>query len=287
MNNRWTDLLKKYRQNILGSIGLVILLAFVIIAITAPLIAPHDPHQRYRPMEPPSSTHLLGTNDIGNDIFSELIYGTRISLFIAFFVSAISMVFGTWVGLVAGYYKGIGFFLMRVVDIFLTIPRLPLIILIASFMPPSIWNLILIFLIFGWTMTARIIRSEVMTLKARYYVDATKMLGGSDLYVMLRHILPNVIPLVVVQFIMESIHVILAESGLCLLGLRDPSVRSWGMTLYYAFESPTIYTSNVWMWWMLPPGLCIMFTILGLTFVGYALEEIFNPKLGTGVGVRF
>jgi len=154
-------------------------------------------------------------------------------------------------------------------------------------MPPSIWNLILIFLIFGWTMTARIIRSEVMTLRTRYYVDATKMLGGSDLYIMLRHILPNVIPLVVVQFIMESVHVILAESGLCFLGLGDPIVRSWGMILHYAFECPIIYTSDVWMWWMLPPGLCIMFTILGLTFVGYALEEILNPKLNTGVGVRF
>ncbi len=287
MNNKWAGLLKKYRHNMLGSIGLVILLAFLMIAVFAPLIAPHDPHQRYRPMEEPSLVHLLGTNDIGNDILSEIIYGTRVSLFIAFFVSAISMVIGTWVGLVAGYFDKVGFFLMRIVDIFLTIPRLPLIILIASFMPPSIWNLIIIFLIFGWTMTARIIRSEVMKLRTGYYIDATKMLGGSDLYIMLRHILPNVIPLVVVQFIIESIHVILTESGLCFLGLGDPVVRSWGMILYYAFECPIIYTSDVWMWWMLPPGLCIMFTILGLTFVGYTLEVMLNPKLSTGISMRF
>ena len=278
---------RKYRQNIPGLIGLAILFVFIMIAILSPVIAPHDPYQRYVPMEKPNSVHLLGTNDIGNDILSEIIYGSRVSLFIAFFVSATSMVIGTCLGLVAGYFDKIGFFIMRVVDIFLTIPRLPLIILIASFMPPSIWNLIFIFLIFGWTMTARIIRSEVMTLRARYYVDATKMLGGSDLYIMLRHILPNVIPLVVVQFIIESTHVILAESGLCFLGLGDPIVRSWGMILHHAFECSIIYTSDVWMWWMLPPGLCIMFTILALTFIGYALEEIFNPKLRTGISVRF
>jgi ABC-type dipeptide/oligopeptide/nickel transport system permease subunit len=136
-------------------------------------------------------------------------------------------------------------------------------------------------------MTARIIRSEVLTLRRRYYVDATKMIGGSDFYILWRHILPNVIPLVVVQFIMEAIHVILAESGLCFLGLGDPVARSWGMVFHYAFECPIIYVSDVWMWWMLPPGLCIVFTVLGLTLIGYALEETFNPKLkSSGIGVE-
>ncbi|HIE30871.1 MAG TPA: ABC transporter permease [Methanosarcinales archaeon] len=160
---------------------------------------------------------------------------------------------------------------------------MPPIIVIASFMRPSIWNLIAIFMIFGWTMPARIIRSEVLTLRTRYYIDATKMIGGSDLYILWRHILPNVVPLVVVQFIMEAIHVIFAESGLSFLGLGDPVARSWGMVLHYAFECPIIYVSDVWMWWMLPPGLCIVFTVLGLTFVGYALEETLNPKLKSSV----
>jgi len=251
----------------------------VIVAVLAPYIAPYNPHQMSRPMEHPSSRHLLGTNDIGNDILSEIIYGTRVSLFIAFVVSAISMLVGTSLGLIAGYFDKLGFVIMRVVDIFLTIPRLPLIIVIAASMRPSIWNLIAIFLIFGWTMTARIIRSEVLTLRSRYYIDATKMIGGSDCYILWRHILPNVIPLVVVQFIMEAIHVIFTEAGLSFLGLGDPVARSWGMVLHYAFECPIIYVSDVWMWWMLPPGLCIVLTVLGLTFVGYALEETLNPKL--------
>ena len=266
-------------RKILGSVGLGILAVFVIVAVLAPYIAPYNPHQMFRPMEHPSSRHLLGTNDIGNDILSEIIYGTRVSLFIAFVVSAISMLVGTSLGLIAGYFDKLGFVIMRVVDIFLTIPRLPLIIVIAASMRPSIWNLIAIFLIFGWTMTARIIRSEVLTLRSRYYIDATKMIGGSDCYILWRHILPNVIPLVVVQFIMEAIHVIFTEAGLSFLGLGDPVARSWGMVLHYAFECPIIYVSDVWMWWMLPPGLCIVLTVLGLTFVGYALEETLNPKL--------
>ncbi|MCD6146374.1 MAG: ABC transporter permease [Methanosarcinales archaeon] len=266
-------------RKILGSVGLGILAVFVIVAVLAPYISPYDPHQMSRPMEHPSSRHLLGTNDIGNDILSEIIYGTRVSLFIAFVVSAISMLVGTSLGLIAGYFDKLGFVIMRVVDIFLTIPRLPLIIVIAASMRPSIWNLIAIFLIFGWTMTARIIRSEVLTLRSRYYIDATKMIGGSDCYILWRHILPNVIPLVVVQFIMEAIHVIFTEAGLSFLGLGDPVARSWGMVLHYAFECPIIYVSDVWMWWMLPPGLCIVLTVLGLTFVGYALEETLDPKL--------
>ena len=270
-------------RKILGSIGLAILVVFAIVAVLAPHIAPYDPHQMYGRLEPPSLRHLLGTDNIGNDILSELIYGTRVSLFIAFVVSTISMLVGTSLGLIAGYFDKLGFLIMRVVDVFLAIPRLPLIIVIASFIRPSVWNLIAIFLIFGWLMTARIIRSEVLTLRRRYYVDATKMIGGSDFYILWRHILPNVVPLVVVQFIMEAIHVILAESGLCFLGLGDPVAKSWGMVFHYAFECPIIYVSDVWMWWMLPPGLCIVFTVLGLTFVGYAIEETLNPKLKSSV----
>ena len=157
--------------------------------------------------------------------------------------------------------------------------RLPLIIVIAAFIRPSIWNLIFIFVLFGWPFTARIIRSEVLSLRNRPYVDAARMLGTGDFYILWRHILPNVVPLVIVQLIMEARHVILAESGLSFLGLGDPTAKSWGMILHYAFVYPTIFISDLWKWWMLPAGLCITFTILSLTFIGYALEELVNPRL--------
>lgn len=271
--------LNKYKNNRLGLIGLGILIFFVITAVFAPYIAPYDPDQRYKPMERPKADHLLGTNDVGYDILSELVYGTRVSLFITLFASLVSAFIGTFIGLVAGYFKRFDFFLMRIVDLFLTIPRLPLIIIIAAFMHPSVWNLAFVFIIFEWSITARIIRSEVLTLKNRHYVDTARMFGAGDFYILGRHILPNVVPLVVVQLVFVSRYIILAESGLSFIGLGDPTAKSWGMILHYAFEYPTIFISDVWEWWMLPPGLCIVFTILSLTFIGYALEEIVNPRL--------
>jgi len=268
-----------YKERMLGLIGLGILLFFIVIAVFAPYIAPYDPYAMYKPVEHPNSDHLLGTNDIGQDILSELIYGARVSLFIAFFVSVVSGIIGTALGLLSGYFERSGFFLMRIVDAFLAIPRLPLIIVIAAFMPPSIWNLIFIFVLLGWPITTRIIRSEVLSLKNRPYVDAARMLGARDFYILRRHILPNVVPLIIVRLIMEAGYVVLAESGLSFLGLGDPTVKSWGMILHYSFEYPTIFISDLWKWWMLPAGLCITFTILSLTFIEYALERLVNPRL--------
>ncbi|PXF52641.1 MAG: ABC transporter permease [Candidatus Methanophagaceae archaeon] len=268
-----------YKESRLGLIGLAILLFFVTLAVFAPYIAPYDPHEMFKPMEHPGSDHLLGTNDIGQDILSELIYGARVSLFIAFFVSVVSGIIGTAFGLLSGYFEMFGFFLMRIVDAFLAIPRLPLIIVIAAFMRPSIWNLIFIFIILGWPITTRIIRSEVLSLRTRNYVEAARMVGAPDTYILMKHILPNVFPLLVVRLIIEASHVIIAESSLSFLGLGDPTAKSWGMILHYAFVYPTIFISDLWMWWMLPAGLCITFTILSLTFIGYALEELVNPRL--------
>jgi peptide/nickel transport system permease protein len=271
--------LKEYKNNRLGLVGLGILIFFVVVAIFAPYIAPYDPHQMHKYMERPNSNHLLGTNHIGQDILSELVYGTRVSLFIAFTSSIISTFIGTSFGLIAGYFERFGFYLMRIVDGFLAIPRLPLIIVIAAFMRPSIWNLIFIFVFFGWPITARIIRAEVLSLRNRPYVDAARMLGATDFYILRWHILPNVIPLIVVQLVIESSYLVLGEASLSFLGLGDPTTKSWGMILHYAFEYPTIFISDIWMWWMLPAGLCIVLTILSLTFIGYALEEIVNPSL--------
>ena len=279
MNRNLIAFLKEYRNSMPGLIGLGIMAFFIVPAIFAPCITPYDPHQMYKPLEHPNSDHLLGTNDIGQDILSELIYGSRVSLFIAFFVSIVSAIIGTALGMLSGYFERVGFFIMRIVDAFLAIPRLPLIIVIAAFIRPSIWNLIFIFVLFGWPFTARIIRSEVLSLRNRPYVDAARMLGAHDFYILGRHILPNVVPLIIVQLIIEARHVILAESGLSFLGLGDPTAKSWGMILHYAFEYPTIFISEIWKWWMLPPGLCITFTILSLTFISYSLEELINPRL--------
>jgi peptide/nickel transport system permease protein len=248
------------------------------MAVFAPYIAPYDPHEMYKPMELPGREHLLGTNYIGQDIVSELIYGARVSLFIAFLVSAVSGGIGTALGLLSGYFERFGFFLMRIVDAFLAIPRLPLIIVIAAFMPQYLEYHRHIHYT-GVAITTRIIRSEVLSLRNRNYVEAARMVGARDTYILRKHILPNVLPLLVVRLIIEASHVIIAESGLSFLGLGDPIVKSWGMILHYAFVYPTIFISDIWKWWMLPAGLCIVLTILSLTFIGYALEELVNPRL--------
>jgi ABC-type dipeptide/oligopeptide/nickel transport system permease subunit len=230
----------------------------VLIAVFAPYIAPYDPHQRFESTEHPNPEHLLGTNHVGQDILSELIYGTRVSLFITLFASIAAVGIGILIGLVAGYFKRFDFSLMRLTDLFLTIPKLPIIIIIAAFMLPSVWNLVFVFTIFEWAITARIIRSEVLTLRHRNYVEATRLFGAKDSYILARHIFPYVVPLVFVQLVLVSRYIILAESGLSFIGLGDPTAKSWGMMLHDAFVYPTIFISDLWMWWMLPAGLCIV-----------------------------
>lgn len=263
----------------LSLVGVSILALFALVAILAPHVAPFDPWERGTPMLPPSGKHLLGTNDIGQDLFSELLYGARTSLFIAFFASVASTAIGVSLGLLSGYYSRLGFVAMRVVDVFLLVPRFPLIILIATLLTPSVWNLILIFVIFGWPRTTRIIRSEVLSQRNREYVDGVRMLGAWDPYVIRRYVFPQVLPLALVQFVLEASHVILAESGLSFLGLGDPAAKSWGTMLHYAFEYPAIFVSDVWVRWMLPPGACITLAVLALVFLGHAWEEWANPRL--------
>lgn len=263
----------------LSLVGVSILALLALVAILAPHVAPFDPWERGTPMLSPSGKHLLGTNDIGQDLFSELLYGARTSLFIAFFASVASTAIGVSLGLLSGYYSRLGFVAMRVVDVFLLVPRFPLIILIATLLTPSVWNLILIFVIFGWPRTTRIIRSEVLSQRNREYVDGVRMLGAWDPYVIRRYVFPQVLPLALVQLVLEASHVILAESGLSFLGLGDPAAKSWGTMLHYAFEYPSIFVSDVWVRWMLPPGACITLAVLALVFLGHAWEEWANPRL--------
>jgi ABC-type dipeptide/oligopeptide/nickel transport system permease subunit len=267
------------RRQKLALMGLAILAIFGLLATLAPYLAPCDPKEMFTPMLPPSRLHPLGTNDIGQDIFSELLYGARFSLLIGFLSAAASTAIGLWLGLISGYYDKLGFAIMRMVDIFLAIPRFPLIILMAAFLRPGLKTLVLFFVLFGWSRTTRLVRSQILSERNKEYVDAARLVGASDFRILGRHLLPSAIPIALVRFIMEFQHVILAESGLSFLGLGDPTVKSWGTILHYAFEYPTIFISDVWVRWVVPPGACITLMVLALTFVGFSLEEWSNPRL--------
>lgn len=277
-------LIREYLGMFLGMrtaiIGTVIILIFIFMAIFAPYITPYDPLKlggAEELLQPPSPKHILGTDDMGRDVFSQLIYGSRISLIVGFAAAFISIGIGTLIGLVSGYLGGwVDEVLMRVTDIVMVLPALPLMIVLAALLGRSLFNIILVISIVGWPYSARVIRSMVLSIKERPFIEAAKCLGAGRLYILFKEILPNVVPLVVAEAVLYISSAIYAEAVLSFLGLGDPMSISWGMMLNFAFSSGVM--AYAW-WWVLPPGLSIAFIILGFTFLGNALNDILNPRL--------
>jgi len=273
-----------YRRSKSGLLGLAMLLFFIFTAIFAPFLAPYNPYKRVdRPLLRPSREYLLGTNDIGQDIFSELIYGTRVSLTIGFVAAICTVFIGTLIGVVSGFLGGaVDEILMRFTDVIMILPSIPLLILLmALFGKQSFFIMILAIAILGWTGTARLVRSSTLSIKERTYVEASKAIGAGDRHIIWKHILPNVSPLIMATMIYQVAGAMMSEAGLAFLGLGDPSTKSWGMVLHYAETSGGWYANmgNPAWWWIIPPGICIAFTIASLVLIGQSLEEIINPRL--------
>jgi peptide/nickel transport system permease protein len=276
--------IRKYLRNPMGVIGALMLLSVVIVAVFAPWLAPYDPKERVEVvpddiLAPPDAQHLLGRDDAGKDVLSQLIYGARVSLIVGFTASFMSMFIGTTVGLIAGYYGGrIGNLLMRVVDFLMVIPDLPLMLVIIAVMGRGLLNIILVIGLLGWTYTARLVRSQVLSVKERQFILRARSLGASGRRIILRHILPQVLPLIIAQAVLDISVAILAESSLAFLGLGDPTLISWGMMLNFAFERAI--SRQAW-WFLLPPGFAIVWVSLSLILIGNTLDEIVNPRLRT------
>jgi peptide/nickel transport system permease protein len=220
---------------------------------------------------------LLGTDKFGRDIFSQLIYGTRISLLIGFLGAILSTCIGLIIGLISGYAGGIiDEVLMRITDAFLVIPELPLLLVLVAVLGQSLWIIIIVISLLGWMGFARIVRSEVLSLKERPFVDASKILGGSQFYIIFSVLTPNVMNLVYVTLAMSAPAAIYSEAYLSFLGLYPAEVMTWGRMLHDALLAPG--GVQKW-WWIIPPGLCIAAISIAFIFIGYALDEIFNPKL--------
>ncbi len=268
-----------YSRNKLGVIGLAILTIYIAIAILAPVIAPYDPKARIgSPMEPPSPKHLLGTDELGRDILSLVIYGARISLLVGVLAATITMIIGTLIGILAGYFgKFIDDILMRITDLFLVIPGLPLIIVLAVVLGPSIWNIILVIALISWPTTARLVRSETLSLKERMFVNASRVAGASDFYILAKHIIPNVLPIISATMVLNVVNAIILEAGLSFLGLGDPTHISWGTMLYFANRQGAFLSDNPM--YIIAPGLALVGIGLAFVFISYALDEVVNPKL--------
>ena len=265
--------------------GLVIYLVFVVVALLAPALAPYPPLElAYLPDGevaanlPPSLDHPLGTTNLGRDIFSQLLYGSRAALAVGFAAALGVMLLGTVVGLVAGYYGGwVDALLMRAADVAFGIPFLPMAIVLVAFLGPSIWNVVLVMTLLLWRDTGRVIRAQVLSLRTRAYVEAARVLGASHLRTMFVHIAPNVLPL---SFLYGSLAVgwaILTEAGISFLGFGDPSVVSWGFMLQDAYNSQALARQAYH--WFVPPGLCIMLAVMAGFFIGRGYEELLFPRL--------
>ena len=265
-------------QNRAAQVGAVVLLAFVVVAVLGSDIAPHDPWAHFGPFESPSPVHPLGTNDVGQDILSELLVGAGVSLSVGALAAMLAVGFGVFVGLVAGFRRGaLDNLLMGLTDIVLVIPALPLVILLAAYLGSSMWNVVLVIGVVFWPSTARLVRSQVLTVRQSGYVESARALGAGDAWIMRRHVLPNVFPLVISKFVLTVAAAMLMEASLSFLGLGDPMVKSWGMMLHYAFGRGG-FIQGLW-WWYLPPGLCIGLCILALTLIGLAFEGESDPRL--------
>lgn len=260
-------------------IGVSLILILTITAVFADQLSPYDPTERVgRPFEEPSAEHLLGTNDIGQDIMSELIYGTRSSLTVGFAAAAVAIFLGTSVGLLSGYYARLDSVLMRFVDVILVIPFLPLLILLAAYLGRSQSNTILIIGLLIWAGSARVIRSQVITISKQEYVLAARAVGATDRHIIFRHILPQVMLLAIGQFVLVISTAILLEASLSFLGLGDPIQKSWGTILYWA-QVRGAFLTPAWLWWVMPPGLLIVAAALGFALIGFSLEQRVDPRL--------
>lgn len=276
--------LKNIKKDKLALIGLVLIIFFTGVAIFSEDLAPHGARDRHynedrtiRRLEAPSLEFLFGTTDLGRDIFSQVILGTKTALTVGFLAAILVTVVGSAVGIIAGYYGGlVDAIIMRVVDFFYAIPFIPFVIVLAAVLKPSIWNIILAVSLLSWRTVARLVRSQVLSVAQRPYIKAGKVAGASDFRIMFRYILPNVIPLILLEMAFMVNFAITAEASIAFLGFGDPNIPSWGQILHTVFSTGN---SRVAWWWVTAPGLAIVLLLISIFFVARALEEVVDPRL--------
>jgi peptide/nickel transport system permease protein len=264
-------------------IGLAILVLAVLMALAAPLLAAETELRAVNSLGNPTWAHPsdfgpLGTDNLGRSVWAQFVWGSRISLLVGLAATFLAILVGTVVGITAGFFGGrMGGVLMRLTEWFLVIPFLPLAIVLAAVLGPSIENIIFVIGITSWPATARLLRAQVLSLKERLYVDRSRALGASNRHLMGRHIFPNVAPLILANTTLTVPVAILSETTLSFLGLGDPSRASWGKMLEEAFAAGAL-TREAW-WYFLPPGIGIMLVVLAFTLCGQALETTLDPRL--------
>ncbi|MCU4751424.1 ABC transporter permease [Halobacteria archaeon AArc-curdl1] len=277
-------IIRVFRGERMAQIGGVILLSFILVGLFAPMLAPYDPGEMNRGedgellrLDAPSQDHPFGTTNLGRDILSQVMYGARVSLIVGLAAAFVSTVIGTNVALIAGYYGGtVDNILMRLVDIAYGLPFLPFVIALVFIFGSSLWNIIFVISLLMWRSSARVIRSEVLSQKGRPYIESADAIGASNLRKMYIHILPNVLPLMVLYMAFGVAWAVIYEASIAFLGFGDPSMYSWGTIMFEAYSTGAIRFAY---WWVIPPGVCIMLFVMSVFFIGRSLEKITNPDL--------
>lgn len=279
-----TLFLQNLKRDKLALLGIIILLVFVGIGIFSESLAPYEPTEKHynaegkiKRLEPPSKEHWFGTTDIGRDIYSQVILGTRTALTVGILAAVLATFLGSTIGIIAGYNRGIlDSILMRIVDFFYAIPFIPFVILLSAILKPSLWNIILAVSLLSWRTVARLVRSQVLSISKRPFIKAARVSGASDFRIMTKYILPNVVPIILLEMAFMVNWAIMAEASIAFLGYGDPNKQSWGQILHYSFVTGN--SRNAW-WWTATPGLAIVLLLLSIFFVARALEEVVDPRL--------
>ncbi|MTI61616.1 MAG: ABC transporter permease [Firmicutes bacterium] len=263
-----------------GKISFLFIILMIMTAVFAPYLSLYPPDQSSgAPLSGPGKGHILGTDELGYDIWSQISYGARISLLVGFATALLAAFTGGIIGIISAYCGGlIDKIIMRIVDIVIIMPGLPVMIVLAAFLGPSLVNIIIVLALFSWAIPARIVRSQVLMIKEMAYIKSAESYEAGLSYLLRRHFLPEVFPLLTVNIIKLSAKAIVAEAGLSFLGLGDPVSKSWGVIIHHAINFQGIYYTPFWKWWLLYPLLFLSLLIVSLAFLSRDLEEIYSLR---------
>ncbi|WP_018660774.1 oligopeptide ABC transporter permease [Heyndrickxia acidiproducens] len=266
-------IMRRFLKHKLAVAGLIVFLLFIIMALSAPLLSPYNPNKIFSEFEAtPSSKHILGTDQVGRDVLSRLIYGARVSIVVGIGAVAIYVAVGVILGLVAGYFgKWVDMIIMRLTDVFMSFPYFMVILVLVSIIGPSLFNITTVIGLLGWPAIARLVRGSVLSIKEMDYVKAGVALGYSTPKILFQHILPNALAPIFVNATFGVASAIILEASLSFLGMGvRPPAASWGNMLTQA-QSITVLSSQPWLW--IPPGLMILFAVLAINFIGDGLRD--------------
>lgn len=277
--NDLRSFLRRFGKHRLALVSVFVLIAIALLVIILPLVLDLDPYSIVGPVKsPPSAQFLLGTDDIGRDLFARIVYGGRVTLTVAVFVPIISVLIGLPLGLIAGYYRGVAeTIILRIADIFMSFPTIILIIVIMSILEPTVPLVILVIGVVNWTGVAKLVYGNVISVRKMDYVEAARATGARDIVIIWKYILPNAITPVWVQMAFSACHAVMTEASLSFLGCGvKPPTATWG-NIIYAAQNVIILSQNPWIW--LPPGILLMLTVISINFIGEGIRDALDPRL--------